>query len=29
MSTKRKALIGVGLYLLIMVALVVIFGSDG
>ena len=29
MSTKRKALIGVGLYILIMVALVVIFGSDG
>ena len=29
MSTKRKALIGVGLYILLMVALVVIFGSDG
>lgn len=29
MSTKRKALLGVGLYVLLMVALVVIFGSDG
>ena len=29
MSTKRKALIGVALYLLIMIALVVFVGSDG